>query len=476
MEDATLQHQASFRFHGAALLLAALLLFCLCACTSTDSAPDVVEAPTGPLDLTGEALTVSDYEAKRAENPEREILWMVPLSSGAERSDAVSLTLPALTEDDAALLAYFPNLAVLDASGSDCYDALLAFSEAHPDCALTYTVELPGAVVSNHDVSAALSALPDAAQLSLLPALKTVDLSAAAPENAEMDALLSAFPDVTFLWQVDVYGVRVDSTVEELDLTGTQIADPAEVDRLISYLPKLQKLILSDCGLEDEQLDALNQKYPDVRIVWTVYFNKWSLRTDATAFSTKNSPKKGQTPAMARHRLRDSQAQVLKYCTDLVALDLGHNELKDVSFIENLTKLQILILVDNRISDISFVENLKDLVYVELFLNRIEDVSALGTIEGLVDLNICHNYIEDPTPLYNCKNLERLWISCNRIKRKQWPEIAEALPNCECIFDLWWSTGAGWREHERYFWMHSFFYPELYPELVAPSASPVPEG
>ena len=90
MEDATLQHQASFRSYGAALLLAALLLFCLCACTSTDSAPDVVEAPTGPLDLTGEALTVSDYEAKRAENPDREILWMVPLSSGAERSDAVS--------------------------------------------------------------------------------------------------------------------------------------------------------------------------------------------------------------------------------------------------------------------------------------------------------------------------------------------------------------------------------------------------
>jgi len=101
---------------------------------------------------------------------------------------------------------------------------------------------------------------------------------------------------------------------------------------------------------------------------------------------------------------------------------------------------------------------------------------AKDTIEGLVDLNICHNYIEDPTPLYNCKNLERLWISCNRIKRDKWPEIAEALPNCECIFDLWWSTGAGWREHERYFWMHSFFYPELYPELVTPSASPVPEG
>ena len=189
MEDATLQHQVSFRFHGAALLLAALLLFCLCACTSTDSAPDVSE-PAGPLDLTGETLTAADYEAKLAENPDREILWMVPLSSGAERSDAVSLTLPALTEDDAALLAYFPNLAVLDASGSDCYDALLAFSEAHPDCALTYTVELPGAVVSNHDVSAVLTALPDAAQLSLLPALETVDLTAAAPEDAEMDALL----------------------------------------------------------------------------------------------------------------------------------------------------------------------------------------------------------------------------------------------------------------------------------------------
>ena len=473
MEDTILQHRASFRSYGAALLWAALLLFCLSACTN--GVPAIFQ-PAGPLDLTGETLTAADYEAKLAENPDREILWMVPLSSGAERSDAVSLTLPALTADDAALLAYFPKLAVLDASGSDCYDALLAFSEAHPDCALTYTVELPGAVVSNHDVSAVLTALPDPAQLSLLPALETVDLTAAAPEDAEMDALLSAFPDKTFLWQVDVYGVRVDSTVEELDLTGTQIADPAEVDRLISYLPKLQKLILSDCGLENEQLDALNQKYPDVRIVWTVYFNKWSLRTDATAFSTKNASKNGQSSVQASRRLRDDQVQVLKYCTDLVALDLGHNEFSDISFLENLTKLQILILVDNHISDISVLENLKDLVYVELFLNRIEDVSALGTIEGLLDLNICYNNIKDPTPLYNCKKLERLWISANRIDPDQWPEIAEALPNCKCIFKLWSSTKGGWREHERYFWMHSFFYPELYPELVAQSASPVPEG
>ena len=60
-----MQHQASFRSYGAAFLLAALLLFCLSACT--DNAPAVSE-PAGPLDLTGEALTVSDYEAKRAKN------------------------------------------------------------------------------------------------------------------------------------------------------------------------------------------------------------------------------------------------------------------------------------------------------------------------------------------------------------------------------------------------------------------------
>ena len=43
----------------------------------------------------------------------------------------------------------------------------------------------------------------------------------------------------------------------------------------------------------------------------------------------------------------------LQYCTDLIALDLGHNGIDDLSWLEPLQNLQLLILSDNRMKDIT---------------------------------------------------------------------------------------------------------------------------
>ena len=58
--------------------------------------------------------------------------------------------------------------------------------------------------------------------------------------------------------------------------------------------------------------------------------------------------------------------QVLKYCTDLQALDLGHQRITDLSVIGNYLKdLRILILADNKVSDVSPLANLKHLHYLQ---------------------------------------------------------------------------------------------------------------
>ncbi|MBQ4224266.1 MAG: leucine-rich repeat domain-containing protein, partial [Prevotella sp.] len=42
-----------------------------------------------------------------------------------------------------------------------------------------------------------------------------------------------------------------------------------------------------------------------------------------------------------------------RYCTKLKGLDLGHNAITDISFIENMPHLRVLILADNDLTDIS---------------------------------------------------------------------------------------------------------------------------
>ena len=72
---------------------------------------------------------------------------------------------------------------------------------------------------------------------------------------------------------------------------------------------------------------------------------EWTLRTDVTNFSTANLTKIPDPTY--------SEIEQLRYLTDIVALDLGHNNLPPLDFLSGLTGLRSLILVDCGISDIS---------------------------------------------------------------------------------------------------------------------------
>lgn len=142
-----------------------------------------------------------------------------------------------------------------------------------------------------------------------------------------------------------------------------------------------------------------------------------------------------------------------------MALDVGHNYLEneDLEVLQYLPHLQILILADNKITDISALHQLKELKYVELFMNRIPDVSPLVGLENLVDINIAYIHLSDITPLLSFTQAERLWFSLNNLTKEQCQTVVDALPNTLCNYTAKSSTAEGWREHERYFWMRSFF-------------------
>lgn len=297
-----------------------------------------------------------------------------------------------------------------------------------------------------------------AEELKALPNVMTVDLRGVEVERKAQAALLAAFPSVHFQWKVNVAGRSVDGDAAFLRIEGKdQNTVLRELREALPCLPKLSRVTMFDPPIERKKMEALMADFPGVQFDWTIhwpvckYVNSSSykivnLRTDATAFSTA---KGRQDPRYTAEQLME----YLQYTPDLLALDVGHNNVSDLSFLLNWPNLRRLICIDSkqRLTDLSPLAELPDLEYVELFLQNISDLTPLANHDKLVDLNLCHNNITDFTPLYTCKNLERLYISYNPgLNDEAIAELQAALPNCHIETEVFSSTEAGWRKHPHY--------------------------
>ncbi|MCR5073442.1 MAG: hypothetical protein K6A39_06470 [Clostridiales bacterium] len=257
---------------------------------------------------------------------------------------------------------------------------------------------------------------------------------------------------------IDFFGQNVPTDSKLLTLNGYELTDAefAALYDLIPRFPLLKKLELLHTGRSNEELAALNDAFPSVRVVWTVKLGRrWELRTDTVYFSTKHSPQERHK----KDRLKTEDIEVLKYCTDLEGLDLGHHSIDDISVLTSLKKLRVLIVIDNRVSDLTPLSELTELEYLELFLLRVTDVSPLANLKKLKHLNLAHNRLgkSDISPLCTMTGLERLWVNCCGLSKAQQEEIVHALPNTKIEFREYESTGAGWRKHPVYLYLREIF-------------------
>lgn len=265
-------------------------------------------------------------------------------------------------------------------------------------------------------------------------------------------------PDIDFHWYMDINKSQVYNHTAHLDLDA--------LPNKVGY-QKLMKILRCFTGLEEvtmfnyrysvKEMESIMAAFPDLKLNWTIRINSYLIRNDSTAFSTA---KGRQDP-----RYTAKQLDALKYCKDLVALDVGHNNVSDLSFLSYWPDLKRLIVIDSRkpVTDISPLADLDDLEYVELFMQNITDLSPLAGKTKLLDLNLCYNDVTDLTPLHSCVNLERLWISRNyHLPQEQIDALQAALPNLVIETETVKSTEAGWREHPRYFIMKESFDTRTY--------------
>ena len=403
--------------------------------------------------LNAEGCT--DYEnllTYRLQSPGCRVRYRVTVGGSTYDSDAKMLMVTEFTEDDAAKIAYLPDLEIVDGSGCTDYGNLAALQAAYPGLSVRYAVTLGDSELEADTVEATVTGAESGQliqALAGLPNLKNLTLIDPAADGSTLQALRLQYPDLTLSWYFRVNGREIGEDAVEVDVSGMDFSSLAAAENMASCFPKLEKFIMSSCtvggkAIGNETMADFRERMRDsYKVVWTVQCGRLSVRTDATTFMPTREHE---------YYFLDSMAPNLKYCEDMICIDIGHHKVKDISFVRYMPHLKYLILTDTAVQDISPVAELKELIFLELTFGIVRDYTPLLQCTALEDLNMDKlDYYADPTPIYQMTWLKTLfWHRCNtQVQQK----LAEALPNTHLDF-----TGTttnpihtGWRNLQNYY-------------------------
>lgn len=409
------------------------------------------------LDLTGSTC----YEAIKAfkrQHSDIEVLYSILLQGDGDpmlldpgietlRLDNASY-LPSLIEN----VAWLSELKALSIE-TDSADASVvdAFREAAPDCQVDYSLSLLEELYPYDTEELTLTGMDAQKLRGLLPQLQRFShLTAVNLPGSENDLSLeeamsiSEESDLIRLdYQIDLFGQSVSLDAESIEFENQNIGKEGleELRSLLPFFKNLRYLKLDDCGIDNESMAALRDDFPDIKVVWRVYFGNYHCLTDTEMiWATGGS-------------VNDSTCDVLKYCTDVKYLDLGHALMTRVDFLKYMPKLEVAILAISWVEDISPIANCPNLEYLEIFSARVSDFSPLAQCTHLQHLNIscqrnANNVPVGPTDissLYDLPELKRFYCTMSYVPEEQQKEMISRHPDCEFEF-RWVDPAEGhWR-------------------------------
>ena len=407
------------------------------------------------LDFRSTELSIAQYETLKTWFPDCTIFWEVPFQGSRLDPQVKELKIDTLTQEDMALLDYFPALERIDASGCADYAQLTALRQKYPDLAVDYRISLLGQDYAYTETELILST-GDASELArmipYLTELESVSFVDTVPLPGQIYALREQFPQVNFSWSFTFKDIPVDESTETLDLTGIPTT-VEEIEAVIPYLPNLTYVDMTDCGIDNETMDALDARHENMKIVWTVTLGSWyRVKTDITWFM----------PVQDDFEPEGNELYNLRYCHDIIALDIGHMPVTSCDYVAYMPNLKYLLLADTDISDLSPVSNCKELIYLEIFLSHVRDLSPLLECTKLEDINLSYIYSNSQAQvLAQMSWLKNVWWNhFDPWKRLSWKDqqmLREALPDCTFSFTAESSTGAGWRQLPNYYAQRDIF-------------------
>ena len=412
------------------------------------------------LDLRGQEVSITHYNALRWQLPSCQILWDVPFQGGKVASNATELAVTGLTQEDLDIIyRYLPDVTKLDASGCDAYDLLEQFQRERPQCLVIYQVELGG---SNVDSKATeLTLLPQDFQLETLrqnlPHLAQVGaitFQSAELLPQELDALKAEFTEITIQATVNILGMECDSNTDKLDLSDMTSQDVDTVSRQLALLPNLTyvELMNGDSSkLEMADVKILKDSTPGVTFNYAFDFYGKTINTadkevvirglkigdegeanvraaldlmdgcerfvlDSCGLSNELLAKlrddyRGKTKVVWRANVANGSILTDVECLYLIE-DLTDKNCQNLVYFEDVRFLDAGHNENGRWTDLSFVSGMTSLETIIISGSSVADLTGIENCKKLrvFESGYC-GYIKDISPLAGCESLERVNIS-----------------------------------------------------------------
>ena len=268
--------------------------------------------------------------------------------------------------------------------------------------------------------------------------------------------------------------VTVSRDTEYVDMGDRGIADNQweAFYAFLAELPNLKRVDMYNAIINLKVYKQLSTRFPNVKFGVQFRYGRHRVRTDDTAFSTLYSA------GDRKHTYEE--IEMLTWCENLYALDIGHHPVKKLDFLYQMPELRVLIVALCDVTDITPIASLKHLEYLEIFHNRITDVSPLEDLPYLMDLDLVQNFVEDLTPLTKIKSLKRLWVYRNIKTDLESPDeetikmLQEALPNCY-IAARDTSRSAAWVRHPHQEVIQRIFHSRKYEPFEDSDPENMPE-
>jgi len=435
------------------------LLLTLSACDSLalpSQTAAVSDTPSGITDVSQQTTPAPVIEQEAA-TPEPVISKTIILSGTSEieiEADCEELFL-----DDASYISSFIenasqfeelrklNLGLTNASE----EQLDTLRNSFPGLILTYSVDVCGIKCASNDYEIDISSAdsPDVEkiceQLRKLPAISLVKLmkqdgsTSYTPDDAA--TISKTCPGSAIEYTFELFGQTISTTDERVEYVQVNIGDEGveKIREILPFMTRLTYLKLDSCGISNEVMAQLRDDFPDIKVVWRVIF---SGPGDGGVYNCLTDTEK----IWATGYVTDGYTEPLKYCTDVKYLDLGHDCITHIDFVNYMPKLEVVILAITWVTDISPLANCPNLEYLEIFTSRVTDITPLANCTNLQYLNISNlESVRDISCLYSLTKLKTLYCSMSYIPQAQQDEIKSLLPDCKFEFGWVDPSKGSWR-------------------------------
>lgn len=391
-----------------------------------------------------------------------------PIEIGGKSFDPGSETVivhDAAAQELRAALVRLPNLHTLVLTGSTLpLSNQLALAGEFPGVAFTWDVTLAGRTIPSDAAALDFTGTPlteeslseISSALPLFPNAESVTLTGCGLSEEALHFFSAAHPEIMTVWETSLFGVSFYTDAEEIEFSDIPLTveDAAQIEAMLPYMPNLKKVVMLRCGIANEDMEEINLRHEDVQFVWMVQVYAYGVRTDQTYFSIYNCE--------YFYGEYDHLADDLRYCHDMIAIDLGHMHLYgDTYFLTQMPHLQYLILSSAGPNPIPELGTLKELRFLELGKASFTDITMLSECTSLTDIDLMYKRVKsdevaeaDVQTLCKMTWLKRLYLGGNMYNEEQMQRLHDSLPNTQIVIhnSPEWEQNR-WREAEIYFEM-----------------------